>query len=37
VAAIAMPPPLQNGQVEYPGGTFATISQMANDVVVFLA
>jgi ubiquinol-cytochrome c reductase cytochrome c1 subunit len=32
-----MPPPLQDGQVEYPDGTPATISQMAKDVAVFLA
>lgn len=32
-----MPPPLQDGQVSYPDGTEATISQMAKDVSVFLA
>ena len=36
-AAIAMPPPLQDGQVDYPDGTPATVSQMAKDVSVFLA
>jgi ubiquinol-cytochrome c reductase cytochrome c1 subunit len=36
-AAIAMPPPLQDGQVEYPDGTPATTSQMAKDISVFLA
>lgn len=35
-AAIAMPPPLMDGQVEYPDGTPATVSQMAKDVAVFL-
>ena len=34
--AIAMPPPLQDGQVEYEDGTPATASQMAKDVAVFL-
>mmetsp|Transcript_12912 Transcript_12912/g.30627 ORF Transcript_12912/g.30627 Transcript_12912/m.30627 type:complete len:277 (+) Transcript_12912:43-873(+) len=34
--AIAMPPPLQDGQVTYPDGTPATTSQMAKDVSVFL-
>jgi ubiquinol-cytochrome c reductase cytochrome c1 subunit len=32
-----MPPPLQDGQVEFPDGTPATVSQMAKDVSVFLA
>lgn len=36
-SSIAMPPPLQDGQVEYPDGTPATVSQMAKDVAVFLA
>merc|ERR1719181_1239769 len=35
--AIAMPPPLSDGQVEYEDGTPATTSQMAKDVVQFLA
>lgn len=35
-AVIAMPPPLMDGQVEYPDGTPATVSQMAKDVSVFL-
>ena len=34
--AIAMPPPLMDGQVEYADGTPATMSQMAKDVSVFL-
>merc|ERR1719273_2756365 len=34
--AIAMPPPLQDGGVEYEDGTPATISQQAKDVVQFL-
>ncbi|GMH53812.1 hypothetical protein TL16_g01534 [Triparma laevis f. inornata] len=34
--AIAMPPPLQDGQVEYADGTPATMSQMSRDVSVFL-
>lgn len=34
--AIAMPPPLQDGGVEYEDGTPATISQQARDVVQFL-
>lgn len=34
--AIAMPPPLENGQVEYEDGTPATVSQMAHDVVHFI-
>lgn len=33
---IAMPPPLQEGIVEYADGTKATIPQMAHDVVTFL-
>ncbi len=32
-----MPPPLMDGQVVYPDGTEATVSQMAKDVAVFLA
>jgi ubiquinol-cytochrome c reductase cytochrome c1 subunit len=36
-AAISMPPPLMDGQVVYPDGTEATVSQMAKDVAVFLA
>merc|ERR1719217_966740 len=35
--AIAMPPPLSDGAVEYEDGTPATASQMAKDVVQFLA
>ena len=34
---IAMPPPLQNGQVTYADGTPNTVDQMARDVVTFLA
>ena len=34
---IGMPPPLEDGKVEYPDGTPATASQMAKDVAVFLA
>jgi ubiquinol-cytochrome c reductase cytochrome c1 subunit len=34
---IAMPPPLQDGRVTYADGTPATVDQMANDVVTFLA
>ena len=34
--AISMPPPLQNGQIEYEDGTPATKSQMAKDVCQFL-
>jgi len=34
--AIAMPPPLSDGGVEYEDGTVATISQQARDVVQFL-
>jgi ubiquinol-cytochrome c reductase cytochrome c1 subunit len=34
---IAMPPPLQDGQVTYADGTRATIAQEAHDVVTFLA
>jgi ubiquinol-cytochrome c reductase cytochrome c1 subunit len=34
---IAMPPPLMDGQVEYPDGTPATVTQMAKDVSQFLA
>jgi ubiquinol-cytochrome c reductase cytochrome c1 subunit len=33
---IAMPPPLQDGQVTYADGTEATVSQMAADVTTFL-
>lgn len=33
---IAMPPPLQEGIVEYQDGTAATTEQMAHDVVTFL-
>lgn len=36
-AAIAMPPPLMDGQVEFLDKTPATVSQMAKDVSVFLA
>lgn len=36
-AAIAMPPPLMDGQVVFPDGTEATVSQMAKDVATFLA
>ncbi|KAG5185887.1 cytochrome c1 [Tribonema minus] len=35
--AIAMPPPLMDGQVEYEDGTPATVTQMAKDVSQFLA
>jgi ubiquinol-cytochrome c reductase cytochrome c1 subunit len=35
--AIAMPPPLEDGQVEYEDGTPATVTQMAKDVTNFLA
>lgn len=34
--AISMPPPLENGQVEYECGTPATVTQMAHDVVSFI-
>ncbi|AFZ81186.1 cytochrome C1 precursor, putative [Theileria equi strain WA] len=34
--SIAMPPPLEDGMVEYEDGTPATVSQMAKDVVNFL-
>lgn len=34
--AIAMPPPLQDGGVEYEDGTPATLTQQAKDVVEFL-
>lgn len=34
---IAMPPPLQNGQVSYADGTNASADQMAKDVSAFLA
>lgn len=35
-SAIAMPPPLQDGQVDYEDGTPATVSQMSKDVTEFL-
>jgi len=35
--AIAMPPPLSDGGVEYEDGTVATVSQQARDVAQFLA
>jgi ubiquinol-cytochrome c reductase cytochrome c1 subunit len=35
-AAISMPPPLMDGQIEYEDGTPCTTSQMAKDVAVFL-
>jgi len=35
-AAISMPPPLTDGQVEYEDGTAATVSQMAKDVTAYL-
>jgi len=35
--AIAMPPPLTDGQVEYEDKTPSTVSQMAKDVTTFLA
>ncbi|RZJ19659.1 MAG: cytochrome c1 [Brevundimonas sp.] len=34
---IAMPPPLQNGQVTYDDGTEATVDQMSKDVAAFIA
>eukprot|EP00490_Sorites_sp_Unknown_P013885 CAMPEP_0114662326 /NCGR_PEP_ID=MMETSP0191-20121206/24588_1 /TAXON_ID=126664 /ORGANISM="Sorites sp." /LENGTH=212 /DNA_ID=CAMNT_0001898141 /DNA_START=180 /DNA_END=815 /DNA_ORIENTATION=- len=34
--SISMPPPLQDGAVEYPDGTPATVTQMAADVTQFL-
>eukprot|EP01083_Nonionella_stella_P292428 994558_1 len=34
--AIAMPPPLMDGAVEYPDGTPATVTQMAADITEFL-
>ena len=34
---IAMPAPLQNGQVTYDDGTEATVDQMAKDVAAFIA
>ena len=34
---IAMPPPLNEGQVTYADGTQATVEQMAKDVTTFLA
>lgn len=33
---IAMPPPLNDGAVEYPDGTPATTTQMAADITEFL-
>jgi len=33
---LAMPPPLQDGQIEYADGTKATVDQMSRDVVQFL-
>lgn len=33
--AIGMPPPLNDGAVEYPDGTSATVTQMARDVTEF--
>lgn len=33
---IAMPAPLSDGQVQYLGGTVASVDQMSRDVVVFL-
>lgn len=35
--ALGMPPPLQDGQLEYEDGTPATVSQMAKDVTQFLS
>ena len=35
--AIAMPPPLSNGQIEYTDGTPATVEQYARDVAAFMA
>lgn len=35
--AIAMPPQLMDGAVEYPDGTEPSASQMAKDVVTFLS
>lgn len=34
--ALAMPPPLANGQVTYDDGTEATVGQMSKDVAAFL-
>jgi len=34
---IGMPPPLNDGMIEYEDGTPATVSQMAKDVTMFLA
>ena len=34
---IAMPPPLNEGQVQYADGTEATVDQMSRDVTAFLA
>lgn len=34
--ALAMPPPLANGQVTYDDGTEATVEQMSKDVAAFL-
>jgi len=36
-SAIGMPAPLMDGQVDYPDGTEATVSQMAKDISIFLA
>ena len=33
---LAMPPQLQEGLVDYPDGTEATVQQMAHDLVTFL-
>lgn len=35
--ALAMPPPLSEGSIEYDDGTEATVKQMAKDVTTFLA
>jgi ubiquinol-cytochrome c reductase cytochrome c1 subunit len=35
--AIGMPPPLNDGMIEYEDGTEATVSQMAKDVTEFLS
>eukprot|EP01083_Nonionella_stella_P086217 239368_1 len=35
--AIAMPPPLLDGAVDYPDGTPATVTQMSADITEFLA
>ena len=36
-SAIAMPPPLFEGRIEYADGTEASVQQMSKDVVMFLA